>query len=35
MDRIMAMRTFVRIVDTNSFTRAARSLGIPRGRLRG
>ena len=30
MDRIMAMRTFVRIVDTNSFTRAASSLGIPR-----
>ncbi|WP_429260360.1 LysR family transcriptional regulator [Paraburkholderia sp. GAS334] len=30
MDRIMAMRTFVRIVDTNSFTRAAQSLGIPR-----
>ncbi|SOE96192.1 DNA-binding transcriptional regulator, LysR family [Burkholderia sp. D7] len=26
----MAMRTFVRIVDTNSFTRAASSLGIPR-----
>jgi LysR family transcriptional regulator, regulator for bpeEF and oprC len=30
MDRIMAMRTFVRIVDTKSFTRAASSLGIPR-----
>jgi LysR family transcriptional regulator for bpeEF and oprC len=30
MDRIMAMRTFVRIVDTSSFTRAASSLGIPR-----
>jgi DNA-binding transcriptional LysR family regulator len=30
IDRIMAMRTFVRIVDTNSFTRAAQSLGIPR-----
>lgn len=30
MDRIMAMRTFVRIVDTNSFTRAAQSLEIPR-----
>lgn len=30
MDRIMAMRTFVRIVDANSFTRAANSLGIPR-----
>jgi LysR family transcriptional regulator, regulator for bpeEF and oprC len=29
-DRIMAMQTFVRIVDTNSFTRAAQSLGIPR-----
>jgi LysR family transcriptional regulator for bpeEF and oprC len=30
IDRIMAMRTFVRIVDTNSFTRAAQSLLIPR-----
>ncbi|NPT42283.1 LysR family transcriptional regulator [Paraburkholderia sp. 1N] len=30
MDRIMAMQTFVRIVDANSFTRAAQSLGIPR-----
>lgn len=30
MDRIMAMRTFVRIVDANSFTRAASSLAIPR-----
>jgi LysR family transcriptional regulator for bpeEF and oprC len=28
MDRIMAMRTFVRIVDTKSFTRAAQSLGM-------
>jgi DNA-binding transcriptional LysR family regulator len=27
-DRIMAMQTFVRIVDTNSFTRAAQSFGI-------
>ncbi|WP_248295382.1 LysR family transcriptional regulator, partial [Paraburkholderia sp. UYCP14C] len=30
MDRITAMRTFIRIVDTNSFTRAAESLNIPR-----
>ncbi|OXC73518.1 LysR family transcriptional regulator [Caballeronia sordidicola] len=30
IDRIMAMQTFVRIVDANSFTRAAQSLGIPR-----
>ncbi|WP_250495089.1 LysR family transcriptional regulator [Caballeronia sp. GAWG1-1] len=28
-DRIQAMRTFVRIVETNSFTRAAQSLDIP------
>ncbi|WP_025600767.1 LysR family transcriptional regulator [Burkholderia sp. WSM2230] len=30
LDRITAMRTFIRIVDTNSFTRAAESLNIPR-----
>ncbi|HXZ09542.1 MAG TPA: LysR family transcriptional regulator [Paraburkholderia sp.] len=30
IDRIQAMRTFIRIVDTNSFTRAAESLDIPR-----
>ncbi|MDR3738296.1 MAG: LysR family transcriptional regulator, partial [Terracidiphilus sp.] len=30
IDRITAMRTFIRIVDTNSFTRAAESLDIPR-----
>ncbi|WP_297351770.1 LysR family transcriptional regulator, partial [Paraburkholderia sp.] len=30
MDRIQAMRTFIRIVDTNSFTRAAESLDMPR-----
>ncbi|MBN3806209.1 LysR family transcriptional regulator [Paraburkholderia sp. Ac-20336] len=30
IDRITAMRTFIRIVDTNSFTRAAESLNIPR-----
>jgi DNA-binding transcriptional LysR family regulator len=30
IDRIHAMRTFIRIVDTNSFTRAAESLNIPR-----
>jgi LysR family transcriptional regulator for bpeEF and oprC len=30
IDRIQAMRTFVRIVDTQSFTRAALSLDIPR-----
>jgi len=30
IDRIQAMRTFIRIVDTNSFTRAAESLGMPR-----
>jgi DNA-binding transcriptional LysR family regulator len=30
MDRILALQTFVRIVDANSFTRAAQSLGIPR-----
>jgi LysR family transcriptional regulator for bpeEF and oprC len=30
IDRIQAMRTFVRIVDTNSFTRAAQSLDMPR-----
>jgi LysR family transcriptional regulator, regulator for bpeEF and oprC len=30
IDRIQAMRTFIRIVDTNSFTRAAESLDMPR-----
>lgn len=30
IDRIKAMRVFVRIVDTNSFTRAAESLELPR-----
>lgn len=30
IDRIQAMRIFARIVETNSFTRAARSLEIPR-----
>ncbi|MFP6560841.1 LysR family transcriptional regulator [Paraburkholderia sp. B3] len=30
IDRIQAMRTFVRIVDTNSFTKAAQSLDMPR-----
>src|SRR5271165_4618044 len=30
IDRIQAMRTFIRIVDTNSFTRAAQSLDMPR-----
>lgn len=29
-DKLTAMRTFIRIVDTNSFTRAAESLNIPR-----
>jgi LysR family transcriptional regulator for bpeEF and oprC len=30
IDRIQAMRTFIRIVDTHSFTRAAQSLDMPR-----
>ncbi len=30
IDRFQAMRTFIRIVDTHSFTRAAESLDIPR-----
>ncbi|WP_164707885.1 LysR family transcriptional regulator [Paraburkholderia phosphatilytica] len=30
IDRIQAMRVFIRIVDTNSFTRAAQSLDLPR-----
>jgi LysR family transcriptional regulator for bpeEF and oprC len=30
IDRIQAMRTFVRIVEMNSFTRAAQSLDLPR-----
>jgi LysR family transcriptional regulator for bpeEF and oprC len=30
MDRIQAMQVFVRVVDTNSFTRAAETLDLPR-----
>ncbi|MES2353429.1 MAG: LysR family transcriptional regulator [Pseudomonadota bacterium] len=30
MDRFQAMQVFVRVVDANSFTRAAESLGLPR-----
>ncbi|RQH08912.1 LysR family transcriptional regulator [Paraburkholderia dinghuensis] len=30
IDRFQAMRTFIRIVDTNSFTKAAQSLDMPR-----
>lgn len=30
MDRFQAMQVFTRVVDTNSFTRAADSLGLPR-----
>lgn len=30
MDRFQAMQVFVRVVDSNSFTRAADSLGLPR-----
>lgn len=30
MDRFLAMQVFTRIVETNSFTRAAESLGMPR-----
>lgn len=30
LDRIHAMRVFTRVVDTNSFSRAAESLGMPR-----
>ena len=30
MDRFQAMQVFIRVVDTNSFSRAADSLGIPR-----
>jgi LysR family transcriptional regulator for bpeEF and oprC len=33
VDRIKAMRTFVRIVEANSFSRAAESLGLPRASL--
>jgi LysR family transcriptional regulator for bpeEF and oprC len=33
IDRIHAMRTFIRIVDSNSFVRAAESLGMPRARV--
>ncbi len=30
MDKLHAMRVFVRVVETNSFTRAAETLGLPR-----
>lgn len=30
MDRLQAMQVFIRVVDTNSFTRAAETLNIPR-----
>jgi len=30
MDRFQAMQVFTRVVDSNSFTRAADSLGLPR-----
>ena len=30
MDRFQAMQVFVRVVDANSFTRAADSLSLPR-----
>src|SRR5690554_893032 len=30
MDRFQAMQIFVRVVDANSFTQAAESLGVPR-----
>ncbi|HWL71959.1 MAG TPA: LysR family transcriptional regulator [Geminicoccus sp.] len=30
MDRLKAMETFVRVVDTGSFSRAAKALGLPR-----
>ncbi|CAB3790835.1 LysR family transcriptional regulator [Pararobbsia alpina] len=33
IDRIHAMRTFIRIVDSNSFARAAESLDMPRARV--
>jgi LysR family transcriptional regulator, regulator for bpeEF and oprC len=33
IDRIQAMRTFIRIVDSNSFARAAESLAMPRARV--
>ena len=33
IDRIHAMKTFIRIVDSNSFARAAESLGMPRARV--
>jgi LysR family transcriptional regulator for bpeEF and oprC len=33
IDRIHAMRTFIRIVDSNSFARAAESLNMPRARV--
>ena len=30
MDRLQAMQVFTRVVDTNSFTRAAETLDLPR-----
>jgi len=33
MDKVKAMQTFVRIVEANSFTRAAETLGLPRAAL--
>jgi LysR family transcriptional regulator for bpeEF and oprC len=33
IDRIHAMRTFIRIVDSNSFARAAESMNMPRARV--
>jgi len=33
MDKVKAMQTFVRIVEANSFTRAAESLDLPRASL--
>lgn len=30
MDRLQAMQVFTRVVDTNSFTKAAETLGLPR-----
>ncbi len=33
MDRLKAMQTFVRIVEANSFTKAAETLGLPRAAL--
>src|SRR5689334_6336975 len=33
MDKVKAMQTFVRIVEANSFTKAAETLGLPRAAL--